>query len=458
MRRTLAPLRAIWRRLTLDGRLRLARPWAPATGGLALALALVFPARWLLYIAYVYLLLTLAGYLWVRAVGPRLRLRRRLRTAWAQVGDELEEHWELENPAPLPLLGLEIEDGSTLPGYHGRRVIDAEPGERLSWRTGARCERRGRYQLGPLTARAGDPIGLFSYEWRDEATRQLVVYPPLVRLPPLDPPNGARGGLARADLLQLHATPNVAGLRAYAPGDPPSRVHWPYVARFGELYVKEFDQERSGALWIVLDLAAAAYAGPDGPPEPQPQPERPGQSSVAGDIPASYRAPSLVDLAVTLAGSLSARALAEGRQVGLLCDDGRRRLVSPGGGPRQLWRILAELVDGAATGERPLGELLRQRRLREGGALGAALAVITGDLGGGWARDLVAATGGRPGGAMALLVARRAADAAPCAARLGALGLPAHSFELAAELPLANPPRRRVTARVSPLGRVIGEG
>ncbi|HMQ35418.1 MAG TPA: DUF58 domain-containing protein, partial [Chloroflexaceae bacterium] len=419
MQPMLAPLRALGRRLTLGGRLRLARPWAPAAGGLALALALVFPARWLLYIAYVYLLLTLGGYLWARAVGPRLRLRRSLRAAWAQVGDELEEEWELENAAPLPLLGLEIEDASTLPGYQGRRVLDAEPGERFRWRAGARCERRGRYRLGPLAARCGDPLGLFRYEWRDETTRQLVVYPPLVRLPPLDPPNGARGGLARADLLQLFATPNVAGLRAYAPGDPPSRVHWPYVARFGELYVKEFDQERSGALWIVLDLAASAYSTPaQAGLAPEPPPERPGQSSVAADAPTTYRAASLDDLAVTLAGSLAAQALAEGRQVGLLCDDGRRRLVSPGGGPRQLWRILAELVDGAATGERPLGELLRRHQGRDGGPLGgAALAVVTGDLGGAWAPDLAAGAGWRPGGAMALLVAPRAADAAPCAAR-----------------------------------------
>ncbi|NTU82417.1 MAG: DUF58 domain-containing protein, partial [Chloroflexales bacterium] len=426
--RVTGTIAALWRRVTLDGRLRLAQPWAPAIGGLALGLALIFPARWLLYLAYVYLLLTLGSYLWARAVGPRLRLQRHLRTEWAQVGDELEEGWELANDAPLPLLWLEIEDGSSLPDYNARRVVDAGAGERFSWRTTARCARRGRYRLGPLTARCADPAGLFRYEWRDEASRQLIVYPPLVRLPELAPPSGTRGGLARADLLQLFVTPNVGGLRAYVPGDPPGRVHWPYVARYGQLYVKEFDQERSGALWVVLDLARGAYPqtwpaeehSDEGPPSGA------SQSSVVSGAMAEYRAASLVDLAVTLAGSLAARALAEGRQVGLLCDGGERRMVPPGGGQRQLWRILAALVDGEDAGEQTLGELLRSHAARGASELGgAAIAVVTGELGAAWLPDLVECTHGRPGGALALLVAERAERAATCAARLAAPGISA---------------------------------
>ena len=50
-----------------------------------------------------------------------------------------------------------------------------------------------------------------------------------------------------------------------------------------------------------------------------------------------------------LACSLAAQALSEGRAVGLLADDDRQLLVTPGRGPRQLWRILGELVDAQAT-------------------------------------------------------------------------------------------------------------
>lgn len=451
-----AEARAAGRRLTLDGRLTLAQPLAPAAGALALALGAAFGSRWLLFIAYAYLLVMAGAYLWVRLLGGRLTIRRHLEAHWAQVGDELEERWELTNDAALPLLWAEIGDESNLPGYAAARVVAADPGERVAWRTAARCERRGVYRLGPLTARLGDPFGLFELAWREGSPRELTIYPPLVRLPPLPLPRGARGGLARADLLQIHVTPNVAGVRQYAPGDPPSRIHWPYLARHGELYVKEFDQERAGALWIVLDLAAAAYP----PVAAATALARPGgdthtQSSVVEAIADTVRPATLVDLAVTLAASLAAQALAEGRSVGLLCDDGRRRVVSPASGARQLWRVLNALVDGEATGPRPLGELLRGGLDGAGETRGAALAVVTADLGSAWLPALLERQGGRAGGAVALLAAAHPEAAAPCEMTLAAAGVPALTFALGTPLPLASPPRRRVKARVSPLGKVV---
>ena len=228
-------------------------------GPIALIFAVIAPYRGLFVIAYTYVLLVLTMYLWVRELGPRILLRRRLLVEWAQVGDELEEYWELINNARLPLLWLEIEDASTLPGYSGRRVAAAGIGDQRHWTTQARCEQRGVYTLGPLIASLSDPFGLFRYEWREDSARQIVIYPPLVQLPALIVPQGQRGGLSRADILQQHVTPSVGGLREYIQGDPPSHIHWPTVAKTDKLMVKEFDQERAGALWIALDLYAGAY-------------------------------------------------------------------------------------------------------------------------------------------------------------------------------------------------------
>lgn len=437
--------------LTLDGRIRAGRPGALIAAAAVVALALALPSRWMLFLTYAHLLLLLAAYLWVRLVGAGLRLDRQITSSFAQVGDDLEERWSLENRGALPLPWLEVDDGSTLPGYSARRVVSASAGEAEQWRTTARCGRRGVYRLGPLTARLSDPLGLFRFEWRERAERRIVVYPPLVSLPPLPLPRGQRGGVAQADLLQLRATPSVGGLRDYTPGDPPSRIHWPYVARLQRLVVKEFDQERAGALWIVLDLAAAAYPPADPAALAAGRAEGHTQSSVVSAVDVDYRPADLADLAITLAASLAARAIAEGRTVGLLCDDGRRRVVSPGSGPRQLWRILNELVDCEASGPRPLAEVLREGRRLAGS--GSAVVVVTGALDAAWLPELAARAGG-----LALLVAARAPQAAACAELLGRRGIASQVFGLNIALPLVNPPRRRVTARVSPLGRVIKVG
>src|SRR5258706_5206767 len=144
------------RNLTLEGRLRVARRWLLLPGPLLLLIALLAPYNGLFFIAYVYMLLVAAAYLWVREIGPRVQLRRRMRSEWAQVGDELEEQWELSNDARLPLLWIEIEDASTLPGYTSRRVAAAGAGSRQTWLTSAICARRGIYEFGPLTTSIGD--------------------------------------------------------------------------------------------------------------------------------------------------------------------------------------------------------------------------------------------------------------------------------------------------------------
>jgi uncharacterized protein (DUF58 family) len=461
----------LWRWLTLDGRLRAAQPWLFLMGPIALIFAVIAPYRGLFVIAYTYILLVLTMYLWVRELGPRISLHRRLLVEWAQVGDELEEHWELINNAHLPLLWLELEDASTLPGYSGRRVAAAGVGDQRNWTTQARCERRGVYTLGPLTASLSDPFGLFRYEWREDSARQIVIYPPLVQLPALIVPQGQRGGLSRANILQQHVTPSVGGLREYIKGDPPSHIHWPTVAKTDKLMVKEFDQERAGALWIALDLHAEAYERSDEPRAAFSQAaDQPTgavhngydksvvfQRSVVDLMPSGVsKLDSPLELAIVLACSLASQALAEGRAVGLLADDGRLRLLTPGRGPRQLWRILGALVDAQATGVQPLGQVIRQgHTARASEVSGTALAVVTPALDGAWLPALAGWQRGRSGGAIALLVTTRAAQAQPLEARLATGGVAVRTFEVGTPLQLLNPPKPRSTTRISPLGKVI---
>lgn len=443
----------LWRWFSLDGRIHIAQPVAFLPGPLALLVAFVTPYRWLFFVAYCYLLLVLAAYSWVRVLGPKLTLRRRLDADWAQVGDTLEEHWELANASWLPALWLEINDRSTLPHYNARRVAAAAGSTTETWLTIATCEQRGVYQLGPLLARCGDPFGLFTYQWHDDHARTIVVYPPLVRLPFQATPQGQRGGLARADLLQQHATPSVGGLREYVRGDMPSRIHWPTVARTNRLMIKEFDQDRAGALWIALDLSSAAYQNVTHPAKPAERPDvyatYTQQSSVAASN-AEVQFASAVDLAIVLACSLAAAALAEGRTVGLIADDGQRRLVPPGSGQHHLWRILSSLVDAAATGDTPLGILIEQSAQTRG-----ALAVITPALDGAWLPSV--SRRGRNDATVAILIAEDTGAAQPLAVRLAAQGTMAHVFSPQVVLALLNPPRQTVAARVSPLGRLIKE-
>ena len=113
--------------LTLDGRLQAVQPWLFLMGPIALTFAVIAPYRGLFVIAYTYMLLVLTMYLWVRELGPRILLHRRLLVEWAQVGDELEEHWENRHRPPLSGANPRKSDQKTkkpgrpcgLPGFSG---------------------------------------------------------------------------------------------------------------------------------------------------------------------------------------------------------------------------------------------------------------------------------------------------------------------------------------------------
>ena len=138
----------------------------------------------------------------------RTLLRRHLLVEWAQVGDELEEHWELINNARLPLLWLEIEDASTLPGYSGRRVAAAGIGDQQNWTTQAPASCAVSTQAAHRVAERS--IWPISLRMARGQPRQIVIYPPLVQLPALIVPQGQRGGLSRADILPATCHPALA--------------------------------------------------------------------------------------------------------------------------------------------------------------------------------------------------------------------------------------------------------
>ena len=409
------------------GRVEAAYWWAMPLLPALLLLAVAIPYDVLYHLTYLWGLLLLLSWLWVRYQGPRVELTRELRSDWAQVGDELEERWELRNAGRLPVLWLEVSDGSTLPGYNARRVAATGPLGVEHWTTGALCQRRGRYRLGPLAIELSDPLGLFRYCRVEAATREMIIYPPLVRLPTLERPRGERGGVARAALLNILPTPNAGGIREYRPGDPLNFVHWRAVAHTGKLMVKEFDQEIAGAVWIVLDLARAVQSG-------------------SGDA-------ATEELGVVLACSLANLMLGEGRTVGLFTREAAPRVVRPGRGRQHVWEIMSTLVDAQAGGEMPLGEVLEELRSAAPGRHGVA--VITPDSSGDWVGPLAGLTGGGAA-ALALLVADAGQQVDGVAGRLDQLGMRHATFLAGERLPLLTPLRRRDPGyRISPLGRAI---
>src|SRR5918995_145837 len=123
--------------------------------------------------------------------------------------------------------------------------------------------RRGRRRLDPATLVVRDPLGLHSREVKSGDAGELLVLP---RVEPVTAPGGggpgageggdALGEGAGASKLEAGAIDfEIDGLRPYREGSPATRIHWPVVARTGELIERRLVAGGDQTPLVVLDAA-----------------------------------------------------------------------------------------------------------------------------------------------------------------------------------------------------------
>ncbi|MBN1399358.1 MAG: DUF58 domain-containing protein [Anaerolineae bacterium] len=292
------------------------------------------------------------SYLWASQLANRITLERERRYGWAQVGDVLEERFTMHNDAWVPLLWAEVRDYSDLPGYNASRAIGMGASSSTRWTTSGTCTRRGVYTLGPIEIASGDPFGLFEVTINHEFSETIVVYPPIVALPQLLEPHGRVRGTARTNVRSLDFTTNASTVREYVPGDALSRIHWRSTARRSmpdreEFFVKEFDREPSGDLWIILDMDANVHAGED--------------------------LESTEEYGVLIAASLANDMLRTNHAVGIMTHGDDPIVIPPQKGHQQLWELLRVLAGLHATSQVPLHHLLQLFEPVSGRGISAAI-------------------------------------------------------------------------------------
>jgi uncharacterized protein (DUF58 family) len=347
--------------------------------------ALTLGLRLLYYLSYVLSAVLICSWFWARLNLSALEIRREARRQQAQVGDVFEETFLVRNRSIIPKLWVEVRDHSTLPGHQAAAVISIAGDKSKRWRVRTLTRRRGLYQLGPLTAISGDPFGLFR-SWRTVPEMgELLVYPATVDLSQFGLPSGEMPGGTAVRGRSMSTTPNASGIREYLAGDALNRIHWGATARYQRLMVKEFELDPTSNIWIVLDLDRAVHLS--APPVAGGAPRPVGDTRmlhVRGAVePTSdpdagrpiYLDPETEEYAVTIAASLAAHFIQQGRDVGLLATAHHPVIIDPERGARQLVKLLRTLAVVRAEDPLPLAQMLVGQSTQFG--RGDSLVVIT---------------------------------------------------------------------------------
>jgi uncharacterized protein (DUF58 family) len=151
--------------------------------------------------------------------------------------------------------------------------------------------RRGVVAVGPVRTVRADPLGLVRRELMWTTETEIFVHPRTISIPSMstgfvrDLEGSPTRDLTTSD-ISFHA------LREYVPGDERRHIHWKSSAKTGTYMVRQFEQTKRSHLVIALSLSSADY-------------------STEGEF----------ELAVSVAGSLGARAIRDTRDVSVVVSE-----------------------------------------------------------------------------------------------------------------------------------------
>ncbi len=208
-------------------------------------------AGWLFVIAALMLGTVIAGMLLALGTLRGIRVDREAPEQVSQ-GDEVTVELRITNASRSCRLGVvavdpHLEPGSILVGsLRARGQVEVV--------TRRRALRRGPQGPTPVRLSSAAPFGVLERRRRIDVAGETLVLPAVVPLGPISLPDVASAGERPVSTAPRRGHGlEYLGVREYRSGDSMRYVHWPSTARLGSLMVREFEQERTPRVAIVVD-------------------------------------------------------------------------------------------------------------------------------------------------------------------------------------------------------------
>jgi uncharacterized protein (DUF58 family) len=224
-------------------------------------LAVVFNAGPALTVLYLVIGIFLLGLWWNSRALHHIQISRDYEER-AYLWDDIAVKLTIKNNSILPILWIEINESLPVNLRAGQTVsavlsLGCKEEKEINYK--CKAFKRGYYELGPLQAQTGDPLGLVKPKIHEFEADPLTVYPQIIALENLGLPSRSPFGNIKHKNPIFEDTSRAIGKRGYHRGDSIRRIDWKSTASTGILQVKLYEASIALEIAILLDLHRDSY-------------------------------------------------------------------------------------------------------------------------------------------------------------------------------------------------------
>ncbi|WP_145138019.1 DUF58 domain-containing protein [Paenibacillus sp. Y412MC10] len=315
--------------------------------------------------------LVLAGGMLVQLLGPRqIRVERSLPQSLIPSGETVPVTMRIHFRSPLPLPWMAVEDYYT--GGSFRRVLFPGFRRSLTYRYEIPALPRGHYGFEACALEWGGLFGWFQGRKVVKGEGRFIVLPEPLPVGQECRPAASLSSSEEVSLRPPRFADGMKGMevREYVPGDPPNRIHWKHLARWGRLHTSLPEEAQQSSYAVMIDRSFSGYM-PDG--------------ARVGDV-SGEAAQRGFETAVSTAAGLLVEAGRAGEKAVLLGSGLRTDMPGEAGEPgpasrqetgQEITGMLAALSGLTLAGGMPLPAQLQEAA---GNLKGKRTAVVTGYL------------------------------------------------------------------------------
>lgn len=230
-----------------------------------LVLFLFTPWKFVQAILMSVLVCILLSYLYSWKLIQNLTVERTMQSVSISKNESVRITYTVMNKGWLPALACYIQDYTNeliVINGKNRQLLNLRSHEMAQLSYTLLGTHRGKYEIGPITIKASDPLMLFPIELKLEAPCSVTVRPSRIDVPAVPKPGFPQGVLKIQNIVYEDVTMRRS-LREYRSGDEMKRINWrasaKYTAASGnagiELFTNEYEATFDAPLFVFLNLA-----------------------------------------------------------------------------------------------------------------------------------------------------------------------------------------------------------